>query len=761
MAAGNRFIISIVLNAKDNASKAIRGVTQQIRGIVKGIASPIQGVANTLGQLGDHISTVFRTVAGAVNAVVSPIVNAGKAIVRFSTNLVGKAIDKLKSFAKWVAIVGAVLAEEFARRSINSFADYEQAITNATSVTGLMGAELESAKKKLFDVGLAMARTSSMMPSEIADAFYSLASAGFSVTETMAAAPGVMALAEGTLADMQMTAELASSALRAFNMPATEMNRVVNVLAATVGKSRANMERLAVAMPYVSAASYQLGVSLEQTSAALGVLLNRGMEASTAGTSLRMMFTQLMAVTGEGKAVLKKYGLSLDDVNVKERGLVPVLKTLRKAGLTFADTTKLVGVRAANAALILKDNTAELERVTAAVTGTNYAFSMQQQQMNTVQRAWAVVKSTLQEVEIRFAKRLEPAVRFVTARFQAFLTTLLAGGQIERAADWVSNLAAQVWNTVAAFLQTDQAKQIWDALLTTLKAVWDTVVYLAAQVWELGTAGVQALANLIVSGKLKQSWDEFSKRVAKAVTFVVKLVPKMIPIVKGVLSYVGQWIKYGAEWFMYLVAVVAKRFPEIAKTVIPVLAGIAKGFVWMLGIGDAVIRFFQLLTHLVGTVLNGVLAVLLSDMWKVIKGFSIIVENASKIPVIGKVFKPAVQPLKDMAEGVGIWRDSFKEEAQRRFNDLVNDIERLQAAGGKFGRYHQQIADWEQRAMGWAGSIDTSGIVVPPAPAMPGTAGGPDINITINGNQYGYEDFEAEVSRVLGDALRDAGYQTG
>jgi TP901 family phage tail tape measure protein len=760
MAAGNRFIISIVLNAKDNASKAIRDVTQQIRGIVKGIASPIQGVANTLGQLGDHISTVFRTVAGAVNAVVSPIVNAGKAIVRFSTNLVGKAIDKLKSFAKWVAIVGAVLAEEFARRSINSFADYEQAITNATSVTGLMGAELESAKKKLFDVGLAMARTSSMMPSEIADAFYSLASAGFSVTETMAAAPGVMALAEGTLADMQMTAELASSALRAFNMPATEMNRVVNVLAATVGKSRANMERLAVAMPYVSAASYQLGVSLEQTSAALGVLLNRGMEASTAGTSLRMMFTQLMAVTGEGKAVLKKYGLSLDDVNVKERGLVPVLKTLRKAGLTFADTTKLVGVRAANAALILKDNTAELERVTAAVTGTNYAFSMQQQQMNTVQRAWAVVKSTLQEVEIRFAKRLEPAVRFVTARFQAFLTTLLAGGQIERAADWVSNLAAQVWNTVAAFLQTDQAKQIWDALLSTLKAVWDTVVYLAAQVWELGTAGVQALADLIVSGKLKQSWDEFSKRVVKAVTFVVKLVPKMIPIVKGVLSYVGQWIKYGAEWFMYLVAVVRKNVPEIAKTVVPVLAAVAKGFVWVGIVGETVVRLIQILTHLFGTIFLRACQALSFVFESLVENLAQMLEFMAKIPGMGWA-KPFAEDAREMANGFRDATDIFGQEAARRFGDLVRDIEFMQNIMPKSQPYLDKIDAWQQNAMGWAGSIDTSGIVVPPAPAMPGTAGGPDINITINGNQYGYEDFEAEVSRVLGTALRDAGYQPG
>lgn len=760
MAAGKQFKISIVLNAKDNASKAIRGVTQQIRGIVKGIASPIQGVANTLGQLGDHISTIFRTVAGAVNAVVSPIINAGKAIVRFSTNLVGKAIDKLKQFAKWIAIVGAVLAEEFARRSINSFADYEQAITNATSVTGLMGAELESAKKQLFDFGLAMARTSSMMPSEIADAFYSLASAGFSVTETMAAAPGVMALAEGTLADMQLTAELTSSTLRAFNLPATQMNRVVNVLAATIGKSRANMERLAGAMPYVSAASFQLGVSMEQTSAAIGVLLNRGMEASTAGTSLRMMFTQLMAVTSEGKEVLKKYGLSLDDVNVKERGLVPVLKTLRSAGVDFADTTKLVGIRAANAALILKDNTDELERVTAAVSGTNYAFSMQEQQMNTVQRAWAVVKSTLQEVEIRFAKRLEPAVRFVTARLQAFLEALIGGGYIERAADWVGNLAAQVWNAIRAFLYSDRAKQIWDALLATLGAVWDTVKYLAAQVWELGTAGVQALANLIVSGKLKQSWDDFSKRVVKAVTFVVKLVPKMIPIVKGVLSYVAQWLKYGAEWFMYLVAVVRKNVPEIAKIVVPVLAAVAKGFVWVGIVGETVVRLIQILTHLFGTIFLRACQALSFVFESLVENLAQMLEFMAKIPGMGWA-KPFAEDAREMANGFRDATDIFGQEAARRFGDLVNDIDKMQNIMPKSQPYLDKIDAWQQNAMGWAGRIDTSGVMVPPVPSLPGTAGGPDINITINGDQYGYEDFEAEVSRVLGDALREAGYQPG
>lgn len=751
MGAGKNFKVSITLSAKDSASAAIKSVAASVRGIAAAAAAPLGQLGAAFGAIGRAAGTAFGAVGRAASAIISPIVNAGKALWNFGVRIVTSVINKVRTLIKWLLLLGAAVAEEFVRRSVNAFADYEQAIVNAASVTGLMGGALAEATDELFNFGLALSRTSSKTPVEIAEAFYSLASAGLSVNEVIAATPGVLALAEGTLADMGMTAELTSSAMRAFGLEATDMDRIVNVLAASIGSSRMNMERLSVSLPYVATSAKQLGISLEQTVAALGAIVNRGLEASTAGAQFRMTLARLMSVTQEGQRVLRKYGLTVADVNVQERGLIPVLQTLKAANLGFADMQKLVGVRAATTATILKDNVGELIDMQKALTGTNRAYDMQAQQMNTVQRAYAVLKSTLQEVQIRFGKALSPALRRATDRLQEFVEGLLAAGGAEKVANWLGDMANKAMDFVDSMIASGQASAMWESLVEWAKKVANWLGEMAIGVKEF-------VVNMILSGEAKAMWDNLVKKVIMAYVFVKTLLPKAGKIVKGVMEFIGEWLKYGAAWVVYLAVSFYKEFPKIAATVIPILAGIAKVLLWTVGIGDAVVRMFKILTNVVGIVLTGAWYLTTGAVLLFAQALTGLFRILAKLPGVGKFFQPAVDAIDDILRPLGELRDAFGEEFLRRSKDLAKNMKDLGEAGGKFAPYHEGIKEMEEMGLRWAGKMDTSGIVVPPRPLAPGAAGGPPVTINIGGGIYGVDELDNVIQKAVGEAMRAAGY---
>ncbi len=702
MAAGKKFAVSITINAVDKASKSLAKVARNLRGMVKGIARPFQFITDTFANLGSVLGQLL-----------SPIVKVGRALWNFATTIISTVIRKLMSMLKWILLVGAAIVTEFSRRAINAFADYEQAITNAATVTGLMGDALESAKKRLFEFGLALSRISAKTPTDIGGAFYALSSAGLSVTETMAAAPKVLALAEGTLADMGLTAELSTSSMRAFSFQAEDMNRIVNVLAASIGVSRLNMERLSLSLPYAATSAAQLHVSLEQTVAALAMIVNRGVQATTAGTQLRMMFAKLMDVTKKGRAVLRRYGLVTADVNIQQRGLLAVLRTLQKANISFTHMQRLLGIRAATAGIILMKNAEQFENLRKKITGTNRASEMQQQQLKTLQGRWAILKSTLQEVQIRFAQALSPVVQEVNEHLQKFVERVLAMGIAEKAAGWLGDMATKV---------------------------------------------MEFIENMILTGKLQAMWDKLVGGVMKLYVFVKTLLPKVAQIGASAFKALGEWLIYAADWVKYLVATVRKEFPAIAATVIPIITGIAKAFVWMLAIGDAVIRFFQILTNVVGIVLTGAMFVLLGIVNALTAAVGALIWAMSQIPGLGGILGPAAASIDNAVKSMENLRLSFGDEFIRRSADLAKNMRDLGAAGGKFAPQFEAIKGMEARGQQWAGQMDTSGVIVPPRPIAPGQAGGPTVNINIPGGMIAPEDLPDTIAEAVNDAMRQAGY---
>lgn len=399
-----------LLRGIDELDKNVDGLTRRLDSLDKEQKQAGKGAAASVLQwqsLGQGLEQVSRQAEAAGRGMM----NAGQRILRGMAQIAGAGVQK--------------------------FAEFDQAIQNSVTVTGLAGDAFDDATEQLSEFALTVSRMSAKTPAEIGNAFYALGSAGFTVEQQMEATTGVVALAEATMAEVPFTAELVTSSMKAFGLEAVDTNRIVNALAAGISSSRLTMERLGYALPYVAATAKGFGVSLEETTATLGTLVDRGLEASMAGTGLRQVFAQLAKVTGPMEDLLRKYGLSTEDVSLKSHHLFDVLQTLQdamsdvSAAERMEDVMTAFGVRAGTtAAILIEQGAPALRSFTAEITDTNRAMEMQERQLDTLGGQWTILGSTVGETGIRLTKdAAEPLKEFVEL-LQETLVALLDAGDV-------------------------------------------------------------------------------------------------------------------------------------------------------------------------------------------------------------------------------------------------------------------------------------------------------------------------------------------
>lgn len=191
-----------------------------------------------------------------------------------------------------------------------------------------------------------------------------LAMAGFSVNEVLAATPGILTLATASNMDLARAADIASNVLGGMRLEVDQLNRANDVLALTAASANTSVEQLGQALSFAAPFAEAAGISIEGASAAIGTLSDSGLQASRAGTGLVGVIRQLSRVTPEGEKVLAKYGLTVDDVNIKSHGLADVLDTVSEAQLTLSDRFQLFGSEAGAAAGILTNSSERVRELT-------------------------------------------------------------------------------------------------------------------------------------------------------------------------------------------------------------------------------------------------------------------------------------------------------------------------------------------------------------------------------------------------------------
>ena len=108
-------------------------------------------------------------------------------------------------------------------------------------------------------------------------------------------------------------ADLMTNIMQTFNIPSQNATQVVDQLATAVNSANISLTDLAQAFQYSGAEFRNAKISMGDAAAAIGVLGNQGIQASSAGTALANMMRYLtLSVTGQKKAgstMLKSLGI--------------------------------------------------------------------------------------------------------------------------------------------------------------------------------------------------------------------------------------------------------------------------------------------------------------------------------------------------------------------------------------------------------------------------------------------------------------------
>lgn len=200
-----------------------------------------------------------------------------------------------------------------------------------------------------------------------------LAMAGFTPQAIQAALPGVLNMALAGGMDLGESADIGSNILSQFHLDPGEMDRVSDVLTAAFTRTNTDLVNIGEAMKYAGTGMAGLGVSVEQTTAMIGVMANVGLRGSIAGTGLQATFSRLAAPTGKAVSALKELGVSVADATGKMRPAEVVLADIYKSVKKYGDIDQLsffkdiAGEEAAKSfqALVQSAGSGELQKLLA------------------------------------------------------------------------------------------------------------------------------------------------------------------------------------------------------------------------------------------------------------------------------------------------------------------------------------------------------------------------------------------------------------
>lgn len=285
-------------------------------------------------------------------------------------------------------------------RLIVPFKNFQYMMAKVGVVSNATGGQFKELKENAKELGASTEYTAT----QVAELQLNYARLGFTPGQILQITSATLDLATATGSDLASAADVAGSTLRAFGYDGSQMTRVVDVMAASFNKSALDLGYFSESMKYVAPIAAKAGVSLEQTTAMLGILADRGIRGSQAGTALKRILSEISI---EGKSVSE----ALADLNEK--------------GLTLADAEDEVGKYAMTALTVLADNAPAVEGLTVALndsagTAEHAAAIMR----DNIQGDLDTFKSKLEGLIIRLGDGLNPVIRGTIQLFTALLTPL-------------------------------------------------------------------------------------------------------------------------------------------------------------------------------------------------------------------------------------------------------------------------------------------------------------------------------------------------
>lgn len=294
-----------------------------------------QSFKNSMGLTERELRNIARQAAASSNAARNSFStgfqDASKVMNTFSSGA-----KKVLKVVATTATAAATAVTGIAAASISVGKSFEAQMSTVQSICGATGSDMEALNSKAKELGEA----TSFSATEAGQAMEYMAMAGWKTEDMLNGIGGILNLAAASGEELGTVSDIVTDAMTAFGMSADEAARFSDVLATASSNSNTNVSLMGETFKYVAPVAGSLGYSIEDTAVAIGLMANSGIKASSAGTSLRKLLTNLAKPTKTVQAAMDRLGISLTDSSGKMKPMDTLLKELRKAFSNLSEAEK-------------------------------------------------------------------------------------------------------------------------------------------------------------------------------------------------------------------------------------------------------------------------------------------------------------------------------------------------------------------------------------------------------------------------------------
>ena len=284
--------------------------------------------------------------------------------------------------------------------AVKAASDFEFSMAKVQAVSGFTAAEMDKLEAQAQELGA----TTSRSASDVAELQLELAKLGKTSTEIEQMTEGVLSLSIAFDQELGETARVVGATLNQFGLDASESGRIADNMATLFGSSALDLEKFDTAMRTVGPTANAMGLSVQEAGAALGILVNAGVDASTAGTALTKSLT-----------TLAKEGMTGAEA----------IEFLTTNNLSVADAFEKFGDRAGKIIPILKGTTGAFQDLTQKqIEGTGAALEARKILEDTAMGGFDRLRSSVEALGISMGEALLPIVKKMADSIASFASKL-------------------------------------------------------------------------------------------------------------------------------------------------------------------------------------------------------------------------------------------------------------------------------------------------------------------------------------------------
>lgn len=391
-------------------------------------------------------------------------ISAAQKSVSSLKGLGGVAVGSMKMAAGSLAAVGGALATAGVA-SVNTGRDFEAAMSSAAATASATEAEY----KKLEAAAMEMGRTTSKTATESANALEYMSLAGWDVDTSIAALPSVLKMSEASGMDLAHCSDLITDSMSAAGVSVGNLAGYLDVATKAQNKSNQTAEQMMEAFIGVGGTMKGLNIPIEDTATALGVLANRGIKGSEAGTSLNAIMANLTTGTGAAGKMMESLGISAFDSEGKFIGLEATLQRVNQATAGLSEEQRNAALAAiggkqhidalndllAGLNTTTADGAAEWESLSEQLNNAGGALeAMRATKLDNLNGDLATLQSALEDTGIRIYQNLQEPLRgaaqFATEQIYT-LSDALNNGGFEGMASAVGTVLSNAFTKIVDF----------------------------------------------------------------------------------------------------------------------------------------------------------------------------------------------------------------------------------------------------------------------------------------------------------------------